>query len=47
MATDPQEHGQAKLAMHAYERVLDVYPMMRSAQTNSANLADDMAGEGI
>ncbi|MEO4000783.1 tetratricopeptide repeat protein [Mesorhizobium sp. CAU 1732] len=39
--------GRKQAAMHAYERVLDVYPMMRDAQTELGKLADEMAGEGI
>ena len=33
--------------MHAYERVLDVYPMLREAQVELGSLADEMAGQGI
>ncbi len=39
--------GRKKLALEAYERVLDVYPMMRSAQQEVQDLADELAGEGI
>ena len=39
--------GQKKLALEAYERVLDVYPMMRSAQQAVQDLSDELAGEGI
>lgn len=39
------EHKQA--ALDAYARVLDIYPMLRSAQENLAALADELAGQGI
>lgn len=39
--------GRKKLALEAYERVLDVYPMMRSAQQEVQELSEDLAGEGI
>ncbi|TYR34613.1 hypothetical protein FY036_04465 [Mesorhizobium microcysteis] len=47
MATILKNSGRKEAAMHAYERVLDVYPMMRSAQTELGTLADELAGEGI
>ena len=34
-------------ALQAFQRVLDVYPMLRSAQEEVANLAEELAGEGI
>ena len=34
-------------ALKAYERVLDVYPMMRNAQEQVGTLADELTGEGI
>lgn len=39
--------GRKKLALEAYERVLAVYPMMRSAQQEVQELAEELAGEGI
>jgi tetratricopeptide (TPR) repeat protein len=36
-----------QLALDAYLRVLDIYPMMRSAQTEVATLSEDLSGEGI
>ena len=39
--------GRKKLALEAYERVLDVYPMMRSAQQEVQELSEELAGEGI
>ena len=39
--------GSDELALQAWQRVLDIYPMMRSAQNEVATLSEDMAGEGI
>lgn len=39
--------GRKKLALEAYERVLDVYPMMRSAQQEVQELSEELTGEGI
>jgi tetratricopeptide (TPR) repeat protein len=36
-----------QLALDAYLRVLDIYPMMRSAQTEVATLSEELSGEGI
>lgn len=36
-----------ELALSAYQRVLDIYPMMRSAQNEVAELSEELAGEGI
>lgn len=36
-----------KMALKAYEDVLDVYPMNRSAQSEVATLTDELEGEGI
>lgn len=36
-----------QLALDAYQRVLDIYPMMRSAQAEVATLSEELAGEGI
>lgn len=47
MAVILKNSGNEEGAMRAYERVLDVYPTMRDAQTELGNLADKMAGEGI
>lgn len=38
--------GREALALRAYERVLDVYPALRSAQDEVGRLADKLAGEG-
>jgi len=47
MAALLEEYGRKQAALHAYERLLDVYPMMRSAQTELGRLADEIAGQGI
>jgi tetratricopeptide (TPR) repeat protein len=39
--------GRNELALEAYQRVLDIYPMMRNAQNEVATLSEDLAGEGI
>jgi tetratricopeptide (TPR) repeat protein len=39
--------GRKQMALDAYMRVLDVYPMMRGAQTEVGDLADELAGQGI
>lgn len=47
MAALLEGYGRKQAALHAYERLLDVYPMMRSAQTELGRLADEIAGQGI
>lgn len=39
--------GRKELALDAYQRVLAIYPMMRSAQSEVATLSEELAGEGI
>ncbi len=39
--------GRNELALEAWQRVLDIYPMMRSAQSEVATLSEELAGEGI
>lgn len=39
--------GRKELALDAYERALAVYPMMRSAQKEVGEIADELTGEGI
>jgi tetratricopeptide (TPR) repeat protein len=39
--------GRNELALQAWQRVLDIYPMMRSAQDEMATLSEALAGEGI
>lgn len=47
LATILKETERKDAAMHAYERLLDVYPMLRDAQTELGRLADETAGQGI
>ena len=47
MAQILQRTGRKEPALKAYERVLDVYPMMRNAQEQVGTLADELTGEGI
>jgi tetratricopeptide (TPR) repeat protein len=42
-----KNRGRKELALDAYERVLAIYPMMRSAQSEVATLSEELAGEGI
>jgi tetratricopeptide (TPR) repeat protein len=42
-----KERGSKELALNAYQRVLDIYPMMRNAQNEVATLSEELAGEGI
>lgn len=42
-----KDTGQKELALRAYERVLAIYPMMRSAQNEVATLSEELAGQGI
>jgi tetratricopeptide (TPR) repeat protein len=39
--------GRKELALDAYMRVLDVYPMLRSAQDEVGELAEELSGRGI
>ena len=39
--------GRNQLALEAWQRVLDIYPMMRSAQDEVATISEELAGEGI
>lgn len=39
--------GRNELALQAWQRVLDIYPMLRSAQNEVATLSEEMAGENI
>lgn len=39
--------GRKELALEAYQRVLDIYPMMRAAQSEIATISEELAGEGI
>ncbi|MGN6303385.1 MAG: hypothetical protein ACTHNH_01105 [Mesorhizobium sp.] len=39
--------GRKEQALQAWQRVLDIYPMLRSAQNQVATLSEELAGEGI
>lgn len=39
--------GHKQSALEAWQRVLGIYPMMRSAQDQVATLSEELAGEGI
>jgi tetratricopeptide (TPR) repeat protein len=47
MAAILQSAGSDTAAMHAYERLLDVYPMLRQAQDELGKMADTVTGERI
>jgi len=42
-----KETGHRKMALEAYRRILEVYPMLRSAQAEVVRLSDELTGEGI
>jgi tetratricopeptide (TPR) repeat protein len=42
-----KERGSKEMALDAYQRVLDIYPMMRNAQNEVATISEELAGEGI
>jgi hypothetical protein len=39
--------GHKQAALEAWQRVLAIYPMMRSAQGEVATLSEELAGEAI
>jgi tetratricopeptide (TPR) repeat protein len=47
MAQIMKETGRRELALRAWQRVIDIYPMMRSAQDEIATLSEELAGESI
>jgi predicted TPR repeat methyltransferase len=47
MAQIMQANGAKALAISAYQRVVDVYPMDRSAQNQIATLSEEIAGQAI
>jgi tetratricopeptide (TPR) repeat protein len=47
MAQILKNTGRKELALKAYQQVLEIYPMMRSAQSEVATLSEELAGEGI
>ena len=47
MAQIMENTGRKQRALNAWQRVLEIYPMMRSAQNEVATLSEELAGEGI
>ncbi|MDR7034184.1 tetratricopeptide repeat protein [Mesorhizobium sp. BE184] len=47
MAQIFSDTGRKEQALRAWQRALDVYPMMRNAQNQVAILSEELAGEGI
>ncbi|MEX2372899.1 MAG: tetratricopeptide repeat protein, partial [Dehalococcoidia bacterium] len=47
MAAIFKNYDMKEPALGAFQRVLNVYPMLRSAQDEVAGLAEELAGEGI
>jgi tetratricopeptide (TPR) repeat protein len=47
MAQIMKNTGRKQLALDAFQRVLDIYPMMRSAQNEVSTLSEELSGEGI
>jgi tetratricopeptide (TPR) repeat protein len=47
MAQILKSSGKKEMALKAYQQVLEIYPMMRSAQNEVATLSEELAGEGI
>ncbi|WP_367717165.1 tetratricopeptide repeat protein [Nitratireductor sp. GISD-1A_MAKvit] len=42
-----QQSGRDEQALAAYEKVLEIYPMLRSAQSAIAEISDELDGQGI
>jgi tetratricopeptide (TPR) repeat protein len=42
-----KDAGRKELALDAFQRVLDIYPMLRGVQNEVGALAEELAGEGI
>jgi len=47
MAQIMEMRGRKQLALEAWQKVLDIYPMMRSAQDRVSALSEELAGEAI
>jgi cytochrome c-type biogenesis protein CcmH/NrfG len=47
MAQVLRTSGKKESALRAWQRVLEIYPMMRNAQNEVATLSEELAGEGI
>ena len=47
MAQIMKNTGRKQMALDAWQRVLDIYPMLRNAQSEVASLSEELSGEGI
>ena len=47
MAQILKNTGRKEAALQVYQRVLEIYPMMRNAQNEVATISEELAGEGI
>jgi tetratricopeptide (TPR) repeat protein len=47
MAQIMQNRERKELALQAYQRILDIYPMDRNAQSQVSTIAEDLAGDAI
>jgi tetratricopeptide (TPR) repeat protein len=47
LAVIMEMRGRKQLALEAWQKVLDVYPMMRNAQNRVSALSEELAGEAI
>lgn len=47
MAQIFKARGNKQMAFDAYQRALDIYPMMRNAQNEVSTLSEELAGEAI
>ncbi|PSJ59288.1 tetratricopeptide repeat protein [Pseudaminobacter soli (ex Li et al. 2025)] len=47
LAVIMEMRGRKQLALEAWQKVLDVYPMMRNAQNRVTTLSEELAGEAI
>ncbi|MEP9399112.1 hypothetical protein [Mesorhizobium sp. KR2-14] len=47
MAQILESTGRKQLALQAWQKVLDIYPMQRSAQEKVSKLSEELAGEAI
>jgi hypothetical protein len=47
MAQILKNTGRKEAALQVYQRVLDIYPMMRNVQNEVATISEELAGEGI
>jgi tetratricopeptide (TPR) repeat protein len=47
MAQILRNTGRKEAALEVYQRVLEIYPMMRNAQNEVSTISEELAGEGI